>query len=95
MKMLNLMYQKRLNSEKMKVFLLIWSPLYSPDINTIEFVWKYLKDYVEKQQPKTQEDLESAIRNGWDNVNQELIDNCINHVHERLNEIFESNWEFI
>ena len=27
-------------------------PPYSPDINAIEFVWKYLKDYVEKQQPK-------------------------------------------
>ena len=53
-----------------------------------------MKDYVEKQQPKTQEDLKSAIRNGWDSVDQELIDNCINHVHKILNEIFESNGEF-
>ena len=37
--------------------------------------------------------LKSAIRNGWDRVDQELIDNCINHVHKRLNEIFQ--FEFI
>ena len=29
-------------------------PPYNPDINAIEFVWKCLKDYFEKQQPKTQ-----------------------------------------
>ena len=65
-----------------------------PNINAIEFLWKYLKDYEEKQQPKIQENLKPAIRNGWDSVDKELIDNCINHVHKRFNEIFQSNGEF-
>ena len=65
------------------MFLLILITLLIVPINAIEFVWKYLKDYVEKQQPKTQEDLKSAIRNGWDIVDQELINNCINYVHKR------------
>ena len=47
-----------------------------------------------KQQPKTQKDHKSAIRDDWDSVDQELIDNCINHVLKRLNEIFEINGEF-
>ena len=32
-----------------KIPLNIDPPPHSPDINAIEFVWKYLKDYVEKQ----------------------------------------------
>ena len=68
--------------------------LISHDINTIELVWKYLKDYVEIKRLKTQENLKSAMRNGGDSVDQKIIDNCINHVHAILNEIFESNGEF-
>jgi transposase len=40
---------------------LIDIPSYSPEFNAIEYVWSWLKKYVQTQQPKTQTELEQAI----------------------------------
>ncbi len=45
---------------------LIDVPAYSPEFNVIEYVWSWLKNYVQIQQPKTKVELEQAIDNGCD-----------------------------
>jgi transposase len=42
-------------------FELIDVPSYSPEFNAIEYVWSWLKKYVQAQQTKTQTELEQAI----------------------------------
>lgn len=58
---------------------LIDVPAYSPEFNAIEYVWSWLKNYVQRQQPKTKVELEQAIDNGCDAIPQKVIQSYILH----------------
>lgn len=64
-------------------------PPYSPDINAIEKVWKWVKDYVEELQPRTRQDLIRGLEEAWEYLPQHVINNNIHHVHHVLPEIIE------
>jgi transposase len=59
---------------------LIDVPAYSPEFNAIEYVWSWLKNYVQRQQPKTKVELEQAIDNGCDAIPQKVIQSYILHI---------------
>jgi len=66
---------------------LIDVPAYSPQFNAIEYVWSWLKNYVQKQQPKNKVELEQAIDNGCDAIPQAVINRYILHILTVMQEI--------
>eukprot|EP00735_Rhodelphis_limneticus_P006605 TRINITY_DN1902_c0_g1::TRINITY_DN1902_c0_g1_i1::g.23029::m.23029 TRINITY_DN1902_c0_g1::TRINITY_DN1902_c0_g1_i1::g.23029 ORF type:complete len:100 (-),score=-4.25,sp/Q04202/TCB2_CAEBR/35.23/5e-10,DDE_3/PF13358.1/4e-13,DDE_3/PF13358.1/4e+03,rve/PF00665.21/0.0006 TRINITY_DN1902_c0_g1_i1:17-316(-) len=48
-------------------------PPYSPDLNVIEKVWKWVKDYVEELQPRTRQDLVRGLEEAWECLAQQVI----------------------
>jgi len=77
-----------------KIPILIEEPSNSPDLNPIEMIWAILKKRIEKRFPQNLAELETAIRKEWENITQENIDNCINHVQKRIEEVYEKKGEF-
>jgi transposase len=59
---------------------LIDVPAYSPEFNAIEYVWSWLKNYVQRQQPKTKVELEQAIDNECDAIPQKVTQSYILHI---------------
>jgi len=57
-----------------KIPLLDWPP-YSPDLNCIENMWSLLKDKVAKRSAQTLSELETVIRDIWEN-DSELKQTC-------------------
>jgi len=65
-------------------------PPYSPDLNPIELIWAHLK-----KEPSDKNELEEAIKTSWMEIDQELINSCIDHCHKRIREVYENHGKFI
>jgi transposase len=72
-----------------------WPP-FSPDLNPIENVWAILKARVLDKWPhllgsgasqEAYEVLAIALRHEWDNLEQEIIDNCIRSMKSRVESV--------
>ncbi|CAF1362278.1 unnamed protein product [Rotaria sp. Silwood1] len=66
---------------------LIDVPGYSPEFNAIEYVWSWLKNYVQGQQPKTKVELEQAIDNACDAISQNVVQSYILHILTVMQEV--------
>jgi len=69
-----------------------WPP-YSPDLNPIEVVWAWLKDWITTNRPDlasmgtseaAYQSLYSAMREGWESIPQEKIDGLIKSMDSRV-----------
>jgi transposase len=72
-----------------------FTPAKSPDLNPIEKVWAILEQRVYKRQPKTVEQLERAILEEWEKIDQNTIDNCINHSIKLIPLIVTAKGEYV
>ncbi|HRP37444.1 MAG TPA: IS630 family transposase [Candidatus Dojkabacteria bacterium] len=70
-------------------------PAQSPDMNPIELIWARMKDFVERQAPKTKDELKSAILDAWDNIDMALIKNCIQGIKKRMKKILKKKGELL
>lgn len=68
-------------------------PSYSPDLNPIEVVWAWLKDWIDKNHPElatmgSDEDasqaLSSALKEGWEAIPQDKTDDLIKSMDSRV-----------
>ena len=59
-------------------------PANSPDFNPIEHLWFMLKTRVEKQLPTSLEQLKTYIREEWDKVTPQEVQNLIGSMRSRL-----------
>ena len=50
-------------------------PANSPDPNPIELIWAYMKGRVEKLKPQSQQGLEDAIFDTWEEISKEVVQN--------------------
>ena len=73
---------------------LMGHPPYSPDLNPIEFIWRLLKDDVEKQSPQNLDELKNAIFKAWENIDQTQICGVISHLQNKMLEVFKNDGEF-
>ncbi len=70
-------------------------PPQSPDLNPIEFIWAIIKNEVEKKSPKTKIELRCCIELCWENLKNEVVVNCIDHLSKTIEKIIQVNGNFI
>jgi transposase len=65
-----------------------WPP-YSPDLNPIEHVWNWMKDYIQKHYPGklSRAQLEQAVLEAWDAVPESFLENLIESMERRINSV--------
>lgn len=71
-------------------------PVFSPDLNPIEHLWRLLKDALNQKHPHlkgmgaSQESyrlFQQAIIEEWNAIDQEVIDNLIRSMDNRVNHV--------
>jgi transposase len=72
-----------------------FTPPKSPDLNPIEKVWAILEQRVYKRKPETAQQLEDAIMEEWDGIDQDTINNCIGHSIKLMPLIVEAKGEYV
>jgi hypothetical protein len=79
-----------------------WPP-YSPDLNPIEHVWSWMKQWINDRHPEllemgacedSYEALHEAIREAWQAVPQDFIDGLIRSMIRRVQAVLKANgWQ--
>lgn len=67
----------------------------SPVFNSIDIFWACMKEGVVKSQPKTIDELRSAILDVWESFDQNSIDNLVASFYQRLILVIQHNGECI
>jgi transposase len=57
----------------------LFLPPYSPDFNPIEMMWSKLKAVLRKLKARTYEEIQSALKQAFDSINESDITNWIKH----------------
>ena len=63
-----------------------WPP-FSPDLNPIENLWKWVQDEVYKLSPQTKDQLEDAIYASWAQVPDSMLFKLIDSIPNRLAQV--------
>ena len=71
-------------------YLLNW-PAKSPDLNPIEHVWHLLKQQVRKCLPQTLEELEAAIQEEWEKIDDTVLSNLCESFQAKLEKCIQVN----
>ena len=89
-------HKTRLWFETHGVHVMTWPP-YSPDLNSIEYLWWKLKSLLNKEHPelmdlpknsdRTRVAMAEALKEVYTMVDQDLIDNLIDSMTTRVNEV--------
>ena len=66
-------------------------PPQSPDLNPIEHIWSSMKSEVENRKPKNKEELIKYVKLAWENVSNNMINNCIDHHMKIIKKIIETD----
>jgi transposase len=69
-----------------KIECLIWPP-YSPDLNPIENLWGLLKILVDKEKPKTVDELRTIAKKKWAEISMDAVRNTIKSLPARLEKV--------
>ena len=56
-------------------------PPNSPELNAIEYVWGWMKNYIAARDPRTSRRLGELIQEAWDAIPQHTIQSYIDHVY--------------
>ena len=61
-------------------------PPYSPDLNPIETVWNWIKDYIEKDFPEkmSYDTLRKAVKEAWEAVPDTFLRKLVESMEERM-----------
>ena len=68
-----------------------WPP-FSPDLNPIEHVWNWMKDYIQKNYSRKLScaQLEEAVVQAWNAVPEDFLENLIKSMPCRINSVLMS-----
>jgi transposase len=67
------------------IYPIFW-PAYSPNLNPIETIWNWMKDYIEERYGDVQlsyDKLRDAVREAWDIITREQLLELIESMHQR------------
>lgn len=74
------------------IYPIFW-PAYSPDLNPIETVWNWMKDYIEDKWGDRQlsyNELRAAVKEAWDAITVELLNDLIDSMPERCRDVIDA-----
>jgi transposase len=63
-----------------------WPP-HSPDLNAIEYIWNWMRMFVNKEAPNTRASLKRAVRLAWQQLPQSKIQSCIDHIPDMIRSV--------
>lgn len=68
-------------------------PPYSPDLNPIETVWNWMKDYIEKNFPEkmSYDALRKAVKEAWEAVPESFLRGLVESMGERMKALKKAN----
>ena len=72
--------------------MIIWPP-YSPDLNPIEKIWDWMKDYIENvfSEQMTYAQLRIAVKEAWDSITSEQLKELIDSMHAHCQAVIDVN----
>jgi len=70
-------------------------PSYSPDLNPIENIWAILKMKLRRCEIRTIDEFENSIKKCWNDISQNIIDNTISSMDNRIKELIEKHGDVI
>ncbi len=75
---------------------LIWWPAYSPDLNPIESVWNWMKDWLAEHYPEkmNKDQLRRALLAAWKAVPDAYLDSLIDSMPRRCQAVINANGRF-
>ena len=82
--------------ESKGINLMDW-PARSPDLNPMENLWGILvrRIYANNKQYGTKEELQQAILDAWDNVENSVLNNLVNSMPNRIFDVIQCNGNVI
>ena len=68
-------------------------PSYSLDLNLIEKVWDWMKDYIESVFPEhmTYSQLKVIVQEAWDSITIDQLSELIDSMHDHYQAIIDAN----
>jgi transposase len=71
---------------------IFWPP-YSPDLNPIEKIWDWIKDYIQNNFPErmTYPQLRQAVREAWDSITVDQLNELIDSMHDRCQAVIDAS----
>jgi hypothetical protein len=89
-------YKDRLTREQLKHFgivTILW-PAFSPDLNPIETVWNWMKDWIKAQSGVNANlrylELRALVKQAWEAVPQSLLDELIDSMPKRMQAVIDA-----
>jgi transposase len=74
------------------IFPIFW-PAYSPDLNPIETIWNWMKDYIENKWGDRQlsyDDLRGAVKEAWEAVTAEQLTDLLDSMQARCQDVIDA-----
>jgi DNA-binding Lrp family transcriptional regulator len=72
-------------------------PAFSPDLNPIETVWNWIKDYIMNnyRENLTYDELRAAVQDAWEHVTQEYLDELIDKMGDRCQAVIDADGKYV
>lgn len=75
------------------IFPIFWPP-FPPDLNPIEAVWNWMKDWIQEKYPEDQQlsydQLRAIVRAAWDAIPGDFLNDLINSMQARCQAVIEA-----